>query len=158
MRKILLKFLTFVFLFGSLTPLMSCSDNNDNEMESIVTFNKLPEEAQKFYNTYFNGYTILKINKETIGNISIYELYLEDGYVVVFNNAGNWTEVYASENMSIPDGIVPPVIQEYLDQNYPDYGVNEINKTGTGYKVVLVTGLQLYFNEAGEFVKIGNDY
>ena len=152
MKKTLLGlFATLIALF-CFSPLTSCSDK-DNEVENLVTFNKLPQQAQKFLNTYFNGYEILKIDSETNGSVTVYEVYLEEGYVVVFNNAGNWEEVYAPEGMTIPDGIVPAVIQEYLNQNYSGYGVNEINRTGSGYKVDLVTGLSLYFNESGEVMQ-----
>lgn len=158
MKKTLLSIFATVMLLIGVLPLASCSDKDDDGIENVITFNKLPAEAQNFINTYFNGYTILKIDKETNGNISVYEVYLEEGYVVVFNNAGNWEEVYAPEGKTIPDGIVPPVIQDYLNQNYSDYGVNEINRTGSGYKVDLVTGLSLYFNESGEVMQIGNAF
>ena len=111
MKKSLLKILTASLLAFTAVSMPSCSDKDDNGVENIITFNKLPEAAQKFINTYFNGYTILKIDKETQGSVTVYEVYLEDGYAVDFNNAGNWIEVNAPENMSIPDGIVPPVIQ-----------------------------------------------
>ena len=152
MKKSLLKIFA-AFLLLSIVPLTSCSDKDDNGVENIITFNKLPAEAQTFIHTYFDGYTILKIDKETDGDVTIFIVYLEGGYSVVFNNAGNWIEVNAPSNESIPDGIVPPVIQEYLNQNYSDYGVNEINRTGTGYKIQLVTGLNLYFDESGELVQ-----
>lgn len=158
MKKTVLKFIAATLLLIGVSSFYSCSGKNDDEIENIITFNKLPQAAQSFINEFFEGYTILKIDKETNGNITVYEVYLEGGYQVNFNSAGDWLEVIAPQNQTIPDGIVPAVIQQYLNQNYPDYGVNEINRTGNGYKIELVTGLDLYFNESGEVLQITDTY
>ena len=158
MKKTLLRLLLVVGLACGLTPLMSCSHDDDDDVEVVVTQKDLPQAAQTFLNTFFNGYTVLKIEKETNGNITLYDVDLQGGYEVVFNNAGDWIEVDAPDGQSIPDGIAPPVIAEYVNSNYPDYGINEINRTGNGYNVELTTGLDLTFNESGEMTGIGNMY
>lgn len=164
MKKTLLKLsLAFLFLIGISPVISSCSDNKNDNPEEIITFNKLPATAQEFLNTYFSGKTILKIEKEEGYGTTIYEVYIEGGYEADFNSEGEWVEVDAPDGMTIPDGIVPEEVQQTLNQQYPDYGVNEINKTGQGYKVELTNGqggdsLNLMFNMAGEIIGIENAY
>ena len=161
MRKAYLKILAASLVLLGSFAVVSCSDDNKDEVEEIITLQKLPANAQTFLHTYFKDSTIYKIEKETNGNVVVYEVYLEGGYEVIFSSDGTWTEVDAPDGMTIPDGIVPEVIQEYLNQNYSAYGVNEINRTGQGYKVELNNmqggdSIDIYFNESGEVINISN--
>lgn len=135
----------------------SCSDDN-NEPENTIPASDLPQDAKNFLNQYFHSYEIIKVEKATRDNITIFEVDLQEGYEVVFNQAGDWLEVEAPENMTIPTGFIMPEIIQYVTDNYPDYGINEINKTGEGYNLELVTGLDLYFNMAGECTGVGDTY
>lgn len=151
MKKNILKFLSALMLLIPVSSfLYSCSDKDEDEMETTITYNNLPQDAQTFLEKFFPDVTVRSIEKETVGNVVVYDVELANGYEVVFNSEGTWTEVDAPDGMTIPSGIAPEEIVSYLDENYPDYGINEINLTGTGYNVELVTGLVLYFNEAFE--------
>lgn len=159
MIKKYIKVLTImlVALFGGLT-IISCSDDNDNGVESTLTYDDLPTDAKSFLNKFFYEYEITKIESYSEKDITVYEVYLQDGYEVVFNETGEWQQVVAPYKETIPYGIVPEVIQQYLDYNYSGYGVTQINTTGQGYKVELVTGLNLYFNMSGEVIDMGNTF
>ena len=52
MKKTLLSVFATVMLLISVLPLASCSDKDDDGIENVITFNKLPAEAQNFINTY----------------------------------------------------------------------------------------------------------
>lgn len=150
-----------LLLIGS-TSFVSCSDDGD-EMESVGSYNDLPSAAKTFLNEYFNGYTVLKVEKDTSGDYTMYDVELQGGYEVMFNNAGDWQQVEAPDGKTIPDGIVPEAVQQTLNQQYPAYGVNEINKTGEGYNVELTnmqggTSIELFFNMSGEIVGEGDTY
>lgn len=146
-----------ILLLGCLLPLTSCSDE-DNEVENIISYESLPSKAKTFLDTYFYGYEVEKVQQITGNGITVYEVSLKDGYSVVFGSEGEWDQVVAPDNTAIPSGIVPPVIQQYLNLNFNGYGVNKINRDSQGYKIQLVTGLNLYFNQAGELLDYGNDY
>ncbi|MCH5229019.1 MAG: PepSY-like domain-containing protein [Muribaculaceae bacterium] len=146
-----------LFLLSGIFLLCSCSDDT-KEPEHSISYDALPSAAKEFLNKFFYGYEIIKVEEENDQNIIIYEVELQDNYEIVFNEEGEWQQVAAPEKMTIPGGIVPENIQAYLTENFSGYGVNVINTTGQGYKVKLVTGLNLYFNMAGEVINIENDY
>lgn len=70
--------------------------------------------------------------------------------------AGEWVDVDAPVNMIILDGIAPETIVNYIEENYPEYGINEISKETYGYGGELVNNVELRFNAQGEF--LGVDY
>lgn len=132
----------------------SCSNKDiDDAVETVISFKDLPVKAQTFINDYYSGIEIKKIEKELGAGLTFYEVDFASGDEVVFDAEGEWQEVDAPDGKTIPDGIVPQAIMEYLNQNYPDYGVNEINRTAEGYKVELVTHVNLYFNPLGQIIE-----
>ena len=158
MKKNYLKLmLAALFLIGSIT-VTSCSDKDDDEIEQTITVNQLPTQAQDFLSKYFPGISAKSIEKQYISNIVMYDVELSNGYEIMFNSEGVWQEVDAPDNKTLPSGIVPSAIEDYVNSNYPDYGINEINKTGEGYNVELVSGLEMAFNELGEFLRVISDF
>lgn len=142
-----------------LTPVMwSCSNDDDDDYYSqIVTVKELPSAAQSFITEYFASSQIYKIEKDYDRGVVVYDVDFKDGYEVTFNQTGEWVEVDAPDGKSIPAGIVPAPIHSYVTANYPDYGINDITKTGSGYEVELVTGVELIFNQQGDFVRVDYD-
>ncbi len=151
------KFGIALLLFAGLMAggtLTSCSDDDSNELETVINENKLPKEAQTFISTYYSNITISKAEKVVDGSISFYEVKFINGHEVTFNSKGEWIEVDAPDGQTIPSGIVPSTIENYLNENYQGYGVNEINKLSTGYEVELVSGVDLQFDSLGNFVRV----
>lgn len=158
MKKFYLKlFILNLLVFGGFI-FTSCSDNDENEIENVVEFKDLPSKAQIFLNDYFPGVEIKTAERQQIQTVIMYDVILENGYEIMFNSEGEWQEVDAPDGKSIPSGIAPEAIEEYINKNYSDYGINEINKTGDGYNVELTTGLEMSFNELGEFTGIISDF
>lgn len=159
MRKNYIKiFATTLLLLGSFT-LFSCSDDDQNEVETVITINDLPATAKNFLNKYFPNYEILKITKDQEDDITLYEVDLQDGYEVVFNSDGDWTQVEAPYGKTVPTGFIPAQVMATLDQRFPGYGINEINTTGQGYKVELSdnqggASIDIFFNMSGEITSI----
>lgn len=136
----------------------SCNGDDDNEIENSVLIKDLPAEAQTFLNSFFPGIGLKKAEKQQIQTVVMYEVELENGFDIMFNSEGVWQEVDAPEGKTIPSGIAPQPIEEYVNQNYSDYGINEINKTGNGYNVEVNNGPELEFNQLGEFVRVISDF
>ena len=163
MKKTYFKLFAALMLLSFSVSFVSCSGNDDDPIENIGSYDDLPSAAKTFLNQFFYGYSVVKVEKETYGNMVMYEVDLQGGYEVMFNNAGEWQEVSAPDGETIPDGIVPENVQETLNQRYPDYGVNEINKTSQGYNVDLMNmqggdSIELRFNMAGEIIATGDYY
>ena len=157
MKKLGLFSLMAVCLFlTTLTTGCGEKDDENYKSETQITFSDLPTEAQNLINQYYSSDKISKIELEYTGGVIIYEVTFEDGQEIVFSESGEWQEIDAPSGMSIPSGIIPAGIEQYISDNYPDYGVNEINRTGYGYNVELVTGLDLMFNFMGEFIGYGD--
>ncbi|MCH5222780.1 MAG: PepSY-like domain-containing protein [Muribaculaceae bacterium] len=158
MKKNYLKLLLVsLFLVGGLS-LTSCSDKDDEELEQTITISQLPSQAQTFLNQYFADVKAKSIEKQYITTIVMYKVELVNDFEIMFNSEGVWQEVDAPDNKTIPTGIAPSAIEEYVNSNYPDYGINEINKTGEGYNVELISGLEMAFNELGEFLRVISDF
>lgn len=137
----------------------SCSKSDTEDFEKNITLNDLPETAQSFLKEFFAGNQIEKIERQVIGSVIMYEVDLKSGFEIMFDSKGVWQEVSAPSNKSIPSGIAPALVESYVMVNYPDYGINEINKTGSGYNVELTgNGPELEFDAEGNFVRVISDF
>ena len=150
MKKKYLSLLLLGFLLiGITTTITSCSDKDD-EITYLISLNELPIDAQTFLNDYFPTVKASTVEKQSIGKVVMYKVNLDSGFEILFNSEGVWQEIEAPQGKSIPTGIVPQEIEEYVAKQYPDYGINEVNKTGNGYNVEINGGVRLTFNAAGE--------
>lgn len=139
-----------------LVPVMSScgGDDWDDYWEESVDFVNLPTRARAFVGEFYYGADVVRVEREYDDGEVLYEVKFSNGHEVVFAADGTWLEVEAPDGRSIPYGIVPEPIQDFLDSYYYDYGVNEINRTGFGYEVELTTGLDMRFNRDGYFLGI----
>lgn len=155
------KFRFVVLLFASLMmvgTMMACSDDDDNDkdIETIITVSNLPQKAQTFISDYYPTAKVLSVKKELDHGVVLYDVDFTNGQEIVFNSDGEWIEVDAPDGQSIPSGIIPAAIEEYLNTNYQDYGVNDITRTAGGYEVELVSGVDMFFDAQGNFIRFDN--
>lgn len=160
MNKIWLKLLISAVILIIAPTFSSCSGGSD-EVETIITENDLPSAAKSFLDTYFRNIDIQKIEKENDGEIEVFVVNLVNGFEIVFNSAGQWQEVEAPYNLTVPSAIIPEPILQTLDNQYPGYGVIEINTTGQNYHIVLSNNqggasIDLMFNQSGEIISTGD--
>ena len=125
--------------------LVSCSAKDES-----VNFDELPATAQNFINTYFADSRVEECNYDNEDRE--YELKLANGFEVTFNEAGEWISVDAPKGKSLPSGIALPAIVSYVASNYPDAGINEIEKTKYGFDVDLTNDVDLGFYPDGKFI------
>lgn len=140
----------FIALFAVLT--WSCSDDDDTP----VPPSDLPTAADTFISTYFSGDKIVRVEREGEHSGAEYDVIFASGYEVEFNAQGAWIDVDAPMGMTIPSGIAPLGIESYIATNYPTQGINEISVEYYGYEVELLNGIELMFDQQGNF--IGIDY
>ena len=159
MKKAYLKLLLGGIILLGTASVTSCSnDDEGNEIETVITLKDLPVEAQTFLSTYFSGVHTKSIEKQMIKDIIMYNVEMENGYDIMFDSQGEWQQVEAPDGKTVPSGFYPSGIDEYISQNYNNYTIQEINKTGNGYNVELNNGPELAFNLMGQFTNIVSEF
>ncbi|MBD5337098.1 MAG: hypothetical protein HDR95_07300 [Bacteroides sp.] len=94
----------------------------------------------------------IKIDK-TLGHVSEYEVILNDGTEVTFDNKGNWKDIEMNSKTSVPTKFVPESVVSYVKQFHPKAVITGIEKERSGYSVELSNGVDMKFNKDGKFVK-----
>lgn len=143
--KRVLRLLTIVIFAGLAFSAFSCSDNDDE----LITATELPGDAQAFVSTYFPGVGIVSSYRDK----DEYEIILENGTRIDFDNTGAWESVDAPTGTAVPQGFYPVAIDRYIEMKMPGQSINEISREKRGYEVELLTGTELYFSSDGAFVK-----
>lgn len=147
MKKLVLRISGLCLL---VLTLMSC------EKEEIVQVADLPITASSFLNAHFAGIQVLSTvrEKDALSGTE-YEVLLNNGIKVKFDENGDWDEVEAREDkVGIPTTFILPSIVAYVSVNYPDALLNGIDKEKNGFDVELTNRLDLVFDLEGEFLRI----
>lgn len=147
------KTLSGVVLLFAMLGVGAVSCGNDVEDEPIG-YEYLPHNAQTFLSSFFNSMRIKNISMDVEHSNSTYEVEFVNGYEIEFDRAGNWTDIDAPDGWSIPDGIAPARIADYIDDVFLSTGINEISRDYKGYEVKLVTGTELEFDINGYLIDI----
>ncbi len=134
-----------VILLSVCTILMQTMVWADNDKP--ITREQLPVAAQQFIEKYFAGSDVSYVKEETecMGMSKSYEIIFTNGSKVEFDKDGDWTDVDC-EFTRVPEGIVPPMIQSYVNQHYKESYVVEIDRDRRDYEVKLNNGLELKFD------------
>ena len=110
---------------------------------------KLPAAVKTFVNEHFASQSIIFAEKEA----GKYEVKLNNGTDLDFDNKGNWTKVDC-ENSMLPDALLPLFARQYIEMNFSGAYATKIEKKYFGYEVEISNGLELRFNHQGELLKI----
>lgn len=147
MKKLYL--LLIVGLFACVA--WSCSDDDDDK-DFNVPESELPVAAKAFISEFYPADKIVKVTKEYSNGAISYDVKFASGLDIDFDAAGQWTDVDAPKGQTLPLGIVPDQIMDYITQTFPTLGVNEISRDKFGYEVELVNGRDLYFDSNFNFI------
>lgn len=125
------------------------------EKEEAVGYEKLPAAGQEFLNEHFAGLEVTGVIREKEGlKGREYEARLKNGVTVKFDKDGNWEDVDAPGNTALPTSFILPPIVTYVEAEYPEAGINDIDKERHGFDIELTSGLDLEFDTEGNFVRI----
>ncbi len=128
MRKMILN-LFVAFVVSSF--FVSCKDD-----DTVVGISDVPSVGQSFITQYFSNLTVSRVEKESDGG---YDVYFTNGTEIDFDANGNWENVDAADGQTLSNTeFIPQTIKAYLVEMYPNYPINGIEKTSTGYEVELV--------------------
>jgi len=113
----------------------------------------LPQAARTtIANNFKAGVSVVKIDK-TLGHINEYEVVLTDGTEISFDNKGNWENVETSNSKSVPSGFIPDAVRKYVAKNQKGARIVGIERERDGYEVELSNGIDMKFNQAGQFLR-----
>ncbi len=141
-----LRLLTACLLILSTVGLYSCDD------EKSISFDKLPQTAQQFIRQYFPSQNTVSIIQEKDNGRNDYEVTLDNGTTIDFNESGSWTHL-ESQFHPLPVGFLPLALQTDLSQRYPDATVHEIDLEPGGYEIEINNGKTLYYSSDGTFIR-----
>ena len=82
-----------------------------------------------------------------------YEVVLNDGTQIDFDDKGNWTSVDCGNN-SVPDYFILKTIKNYVSKNYSGKKIVEVEKKSDKYEIQLSNDIELEFDRAGNFLRI----
>ena len=143
MKKLLLaSLLVFSFCFVY-------ADKNDQ----LIEVSALPQAAQQFLQSYFNGVEVSYVMKERDAGVDEYKVMFKSGGNVEFDKKGEWESV-SMKSAGVPSGIVPVTLMKYLKEKFPNGKVIKIEKDKRRYEVKMDNGLELDFDKSGKFLKM----
>lgn len=133
------------------------TDDDDNNFgDDDMTVAEVPQTIKDFIITNFPGATILKAERENNGN---FEIELNNDEELIFDAQGNFlglavdedeNEDEDDEDISVSE--LPQNVRDYITANYPANTVIEAEREDDGFEVTLNNGVELKFDEDGEFV------
>ena len=94
----------------------------------------------------------MKVDKSILGSKE-YEVILNNGTEIEFDNEGDWKEVDCGRQ-AVPAMFVLKSIQNYVRNNYKGQAIIKVDKDKNRYEVELVNGTDLEFDRAGNFLHV----
>lgn len=120
--------------------------------EKNITFEQLPAEAQTFVKKHFSKLKVVNVFEDAKPNHTEYDVFFENGTEIEFLSNGDWEEVKSRTN-ELPASVVPAAISQYIKNQFPNAFVREIKKKRYGFEVEISNGLDLEFDQNGNFLR-----
>ncbi len=133
----------------------------NHRVEEVATAKAIKNNPELVYN--FINQLRFKY-KDCVPNLAHYDIAeLEKKYEVVFVNGekaeflkdGSWEKVDCKYS-TVPTGIVPQAIKDYVSKHYPEAKILKIERDSKTYEVKLNNQLELEFNKAFQLIDIDN--
>lgn len=122
--------------------------------EKVLEITQLPNKAQSFIKDHYQQEKISLVSSEKeFFTGTEYKVIFQNGTEVEFDSKGNWTEVDAKLK-AVPQKLIPTPIVNYVNQKFPNNQIVQINKENKEYEIELTSGIDLVFNNKGEFIRI----
>ncbi|WP_159039885.1 PepSY-like domain-containing protein [Christiangramia fulva] len=132
-------------------------DNEDDFGDEHIQASALPQNILDFIHTNYPNINIEKAEMENNGN---YEIKLENDLELIFDGHGNFLGQGQDENNDdqgedhedLSPNDLPQVIKDYITDNYPDNTIIEAEMDEEAYEITLNNGVELKFDQEGNFV------
>lgn len=114
----------------------------------------LPKEAQTFLKSDFQSeIRDIEIEKKH-GRIEEYKVKLANGIKIEFDNSGEWNEIKAPLDSSVPDKLIPQSVLNYIKSHFTDVTIQKIEKDTKGYEMDLSNNMELKYNIHDGSIKV----
>ncbi len=117
------------------------------DVERHVPPEKMPPAAREFMASNFAGQKAVLSKMEREFFCKEYEVILDGGTKIEFDHKGRWIEVDCKYG-SVPQGIIPVRITEYLQAQYPGSIVTEIKRKRSCMEVEIDGRIELTFDKS----------
>ena len=115
------------------------------ESEKPVALGTIPDGVKDFLEEHYAGEQPALAIRKFEELKTEYELTFIDGTKLEFDSKGEWKEV-KSHVRTVPEALVPPMIREYLDRNFPGVAVMEISRDRKEVETGLSNRVELTFD------------
>lgn len=115
------------------------------ESEKPIAAEALPESARNFLEEHYGGEQPALVIRKFEDMKTEYKLTFIDGTKLEFDGKGEWKEV-KSRVRTVPEALVPPLVREYLDRNFPGTAVTEISRDRKEIETELSNKVELTFD------------
>lgn len=115
---------------------------------------QLPPPVKAFVAQHFPKQKITRavLDNELLGKTK-YELRLDNAVEIDITPKGEWLDIDGNKN-KIPDSVVPPPILKYAQDNGAGAYIKQIERKTYGYEIELSNGLEMKFDQKGNFLKL----
>ena len=118
-----------------------------------ITFDKLPEKAQKVVKKAYPDTKIKKVDMERRASLIQYEVKLAGGIKLQFSKEGNFTECECTTG-SVPTVLIPEKIREFVAKEFPNREIRRIEHDNKLFELLLDNGIELSFNSSYRLIDI----
>lgn len=139
-------------LVGMLVVTMTFAD----DIEKKVTVNDLPEKAQSFLNTYFEGVKVKKVIKTIDENnfVEEFDVVLANKTYIEFDMVGAWNEItLKNKKVEMPRFIYPNRVIEAVEQHFADKKIVNVENDGLEYEFKFKDGSEATVNALGKVIE-----
>lgn len=123
------------------------------DKDKPITVNQLPAAAQQMIKKNFPNNKVAMAKQEKDVLKTSYDVVFTNGDKIEFDSKGNWTEI-SCKNSFVPLALIPVQIQNYVQQNYPDNKIIEIDRDKKEYDVKLSNGIEITFNTKFQVIEM----
>lgn len=118
-----------------------------------ITFDKLPEKAQKVVLKAFPDTKVKKVEMERRASLIQYEVKLQGGIKMQFSKDGTFTECECTKG-SVPSVLIPEKIQTFMSSEYAGREIRRYEHDSKLYELLLDNGYELSFNSSYRLIDI----
>ena len=147
--------LSAITMLVFLTILTSCSSDDDNINDVLLSEAEIPTAIKTYIETHFPSNTIVRAEKDTENNTITYEIYLSENINLEFDSASNIIDVDGV--IQLPNSVIPQSILDYVSVNYPNNVITDWELEFNPQQVELNNNIKLAFEMNGNFIRIDND-
>ena len=126
------------------------------DLEKKVSLQELPEKAQEFLNTYFEGVKVKKVIKTTDAYTFVeeFDVYLSNKTQIEFDMVGAWNEItLKNKKVEMPRFIYPNRVIDTIDNQYADKKIVKVSNDGMEYDIKFKDGSEVTINALGKILE-----